>query len=159
MDVETKSIAEAALFASGRLLPLHEISKLCGIDKKKARDLLAELMSEYSTRGSGIEIFEVDSGFGMRVVRRLEGKVMYLVPETDMPKSVLKTLALIVHEEPIKQSDLVKVRGNRVYAYIRKLRELDLIEAKKMGRTRILKTTAKFREYFSVEDVKGFRKK
>ncbi|HDI72783.1 MAG TPA: SMC-Scp complex subunit ScpB, partial [Candidatus Altiarchaeales archaeon] len=55
---------------------------------------------------------------------------------------------------PIKQSKVVKERGNRAYRYIRKLIEQELIEGKKSGRTRILTTTSKFRDYFQIQDLR-----
>jgi segregation and condensation protein B len=76
-----------------------------------------------------------------------------------MPKAMLKALALIAYEQPIKQSYVVKIRGNRVYDYMRKLEDLGLIERKAEGHTKILTTTAKFRQYFKINDEKELVKK
>ncbi len=80
---------------------------------------------------------------------------MHLAPEADIPPAMLKTLAIIAYKQPVTQSKLVKERGNRIYAYVKKLREHELIEAKKKGRTKILTVTPKFREYFQIQDVKN----
>jgi segregation and condensation protein B len=93
-------------------------------------------------------------GYAMRVRPVFEEKVMPLIPETDLPKSVLKTLALIAHEQPIKQTTVVKLRGNRVYHYLHRLEELGFIQGRPDGRTRLLTTTPKFHEYFRLQDVR-----
>ncbi len=44
----------------------------------------------------------------------------------------------------------MKVRGNLAYAHIKILREKGLISEEKLGRTKILKTTPVFADYFSL---------
>jgi len=156
MTENIKGVIEAALFVSGRILTLDEIARICESGSAGLiRQALAELREDYNSRNSGIEIYEYDSGYGMRIKAELEHSVMHLAPETEIPPAMLKTLALIAYEQPVTQSKLVKERGTRVYKYVKKLREQELIDAKKKGRTRILTVTPKFREYFQVQDVKN----
>ncbi|RLI88313.1 MAG: SMC-Scp complex subunit ScpB [Candidatus Altiarchaeales archaeon] len=150
-----RALIEAALFVSGRTLSIEELAKICksgsiGVIRK----ILEDLQKEYHERNSGLEIYESNGEYGMRVKKEFEGDIMHLVPETDMSPAMLKTLALIAYEQPIKQSKVVKERGNRAYRYIRKLIEQELIEGKKSGRTRILTTTSKFRDYFQIQDLR-----
>jgi len=72
----------------------------------------------------------------MRVKRPYEDKVIHLIPDTDMPPAVLKTLALIAYTQPIKQSEVIKLRGNGAYKYIEKLKDIELIETHKSSRTK-----------------------
>jgi segregation and condensation protein B len=88
-----------------------------------------------------------------------EDNVTPLIPETDMPRGMLKTLAMVAYEQPIKQSYLVRIRGNRVYDYLPKLEQLEFIERKDMGHTKIITTTAKFNKYFRINDAKELVKK
>ena len=44
------------------------------------------------------------------------------------------------------------MRGNTAYEHVAKLSELQFIESEKSGRTRLIKTTSKFYEYFDVVD-------
>lgn len=152
---DIKSLIEAALFVSGRSLTLEELANICKSGNiGVVRRTIEELMKEYSERESGLEICESDNSYSMRIKRELERDVMHLIPETDIEPAVLKTLALIAYEEPIKQSKVVEERGNRAYRYIKKLREQELINAEKCGRTRLLTTTPKFREYFQIMNLK-----
>lgn len=159
MTDDVRRVIEAALFVSGRILTLEEIARICESGNAGLiRQALAELREDYNSRNSGIEIYEYDSGYGMRIRADMEPSVMHLASETEIPPAMLKTLALIAYEQPVMQSKLVKERGTRVYKYVKQLREQELIEAKKKGRTRILTVTPKFKEYFQVQDVKDLVK-
>jgi segregation and condensation protein B len=149
-----KAFAEAALFVSGKSMSAREIARVFGIEDKPVKAALDELVKEYSGRDCGIEVFKTDGKYGMRVKPELEERVLHLVPETDMPKAMLKTLALIAYEQPVKQSYVVKLRGNRVYKYVKRLEELGFIERKPEGHTRLLTTTPKFNQYFKINDAK-----
>lgn len=157
---EIKTIIEASLFVSARPLNIEELAKICGSGNLGlVRRCVEELSGEYGKRNSGIVIQKMGEEYVMRVKSDLEKTVMHLAPETEIPSPILKTLALIAYEQPIKQSDVVKERGNKTYRYIRFLREQGLVECKKCGRTKILTVTPKFRDYFHVEDMKKFMEK
>ena len=53
---------------------------------------------------------------------------------------------------------MVKIRGNKSYDHIKLLQELDFVISEKFGRTRILKLTQKFYDYFDVVKDKLVRK-
>ncbi len=155
MSSETKKLIEAGLFIAGRPLSLEEIAVFCNSGNMGSiRRLIEELQEDYNTRDSALRIENMSEGYRMTVVEEIEKDVVHLAPESEIPSTVLKTLALIAHEQPIKQSEVVKVRGNRAYRYIKELREQGLIEAKREGRTRLLETTPKFKEYFQIDDLK-----
>jgi len=149
-----KSVLEAALFVAGKSLSINELAKLCGLtEKEEVKKQLQELVEEYRQRNSGIEIYTDGKNYGMRVKVEIEDRVAYLIPQSDLGSGTLKTLAFIAYKQPLTQSALVKKRGNRCYYYIKKLLEQELIEAKKHGRTKLLKTTPKFNQYFRIKSV------
>ncbi len=153
MSNEIKKLIEAGLFIAGRPLTLEEIATLCKSGNMgMIRRYIEELQKEYISRDSALIIERISEGYRMSVRKEFEEHILHLAPETEIPSAVLKTLALIAHEQPIKQSDVVKIRGNRAYTYIRELKNQGFIEAKKEGRTKILITTPKFKEYFQIED-------
>jgi len=130
------------------------MAKLCHSGNfGQIRKTIEELQNEYTLKDSSIEIYEANGGYGMRVKRPYEDKVIHLIPDTDMPPAVLKTLALIAYTQPIKQSEVIKLRGNGAYKYIEKLKDIELIETHKSSRTKIITVTNKFKEYFQVQDV------
>jgi len=81
-------------------------------------------------------------------------KVKKITPYKDLSPGLLKTLSIIAFKGPLKQSVLVNTIGNRAYEYAHELEKRGLISAKKSGRTRILKTTRLFVDYFGKEPEK-----
>ncbi len=60
-------------------------------------------------------------------------------------------LSIVAYHEPIKQSDIVKVVGNRTYEYVKQLEELGFIKIEKKSRTKLLSITLRFEEYFGAK--------
>ncbi len=116
--------------------------------------MIEELRAEYATRG--IEILQSPAGWMMHVKTELVEKVAHLSPYSDLPDGMLKSLALIVYKHPTTQSYLVKVQGNKVYNYIKKLEERGLIKTRKKGRTKEIFVTQDFENYFgaTLGDIK-----
>jgi len=69
---------------------------------------------------------------------------------SEFSKGEQETLAIIAYKQPIKQSVLIKIRGNKAYEHIRKYFEMGLINKKKSGHTSELTLSDSFYEYFSV---------
>jgi segregation and condensation protein B len=66
----------------------------------------------------------------------------------------LKTLALIAFHQPVKQSNLRRMIGPKVYDHVDELSAMKLINAKKHGTTEMLTTTKLFPEYFGIDTTK-----
>lgn len=155
-----KGLVEAALFVAQGNLSAEKIAKVIGhADVKEVRDVANNLIEEYGKREGGIEVFKTGKTYGMGIKSGLEDSVTQLIPETEMPKAMLKTLAMIAYEQPIKQSYIVKIRGNRVYHYMKRLEEEGFIQRTDVGHTKILSTTEKFTKYFKINDAKEIVKK
>ena len=73
-----------------------------------------------------------------------------LLKDTELNKPTQETLALIAYKQPVMQSIIVKMRGNRAYEHIKDLEQLEFIMSEKSGRTRLLKATQKFYDYFDI---------
>lgn len=148
-----KGLVEAALFVAGEGITPAELAKHTGLEVQAIAGIVEQLQREYAQRDCGLEITGSEKGYLMRVKPEFEDRIVHLIPEADLPKSLLKTLALIAYEQPIKQTTIVKLRGNRVYVYLHRLEELGFIHGKPDGRTRLLSTTPKFKEYFQIRDL------
>jgi segregation and condensation protein B len=71
----------------------------------------------------------------------------------------MKTLSFIAYRQPVTQSYLAKVRGNLTYSHVKQLQEAGLIEEEKLGRTKILRTTPNFADYFNLsQDLQSMKK-
>ncbi|RZN60183.1 SMC-Scp complex subunit ScpB [Methanonatronarchaeum sp. AMET6-2] len=148
--MDDKKIVEAALFTAGNPLNIKEISETTGIPQKKVKDRLKQLKQEYTDRDTSIEIKEVNKKYVMQVKPKYSEKVMNLAP-IEISTPVLRTLSVIAFQQPVSQSEVVDIRGNKAYNHIKELNEMGFVEAKPYGRTKLLKTTTGFAEYFGIE--------
>jgi len=149
--LDAKSIIEAALFMSTSPMTVRALSKISGVNSWKiVQEKLKELQQEYEQRGSAIVISFEDGGYLMRLKPEYERKVSGLAKEAELSRGAIKTLAVIAKNDGMKQSKLVKMIGSTVYDHVKELVEKEFITAEKQGRTKVLKITKKFKEYFSV---------
>ncbi|NYZ75798.1 SMC-Scp complex subunit ScpB [Candidatus Micrarchaeota archaeon] len=149
--LEAKSIIEAALFMSTAPMTVRTLSKISGMNSwKLVQNKLKELQQEYGQRGSAIVISFEDGGYIMRLKPEYERKVSDLAKEAELSRGAIKTLAVIAKNDGMAQSKLAKMIGSSVYDHVKELVEEDFITAEKKGRTKVLKTTKKFKEYFTV---------
>jgi len=142
-----KKIIEAALFMTSKPLSLREISKIAGIKSLGyIREIIEELGNEYT--GRGIKITQFPNGWMMQVRDDLLDKVSHLTPYSDLAEGHKRSLAIIAYKEPIKQSELIKIQGNKAYNYIKELERKGLVKTEKEGRTKTLFLTSEFERYF-----------
>ncbi|MBN2880970.1 SMC-Scp complex subunit ScpB [Candidatus Woesearchaeota archaeon] len=151
-SLELKNRVEAILFASGDKVLIEDIRKYV-----KSRDLdevkvaLDELKSEYDNRDCPLKIINENSFWKITVREKYVATVRRIVPRTELPKTIIETLALIAWKNPAKQSDIVAMRTNKAYAHINELLDTGFITRIKKGRTYLLKLTERFFDYFDVE--------
>jgi len=68
---------------------------------------------------------------------------------SEFSKAEQETLAIIAFKQPIKQSVIIKIRGNKAYDHIKKFADLGLLKKKKIGHTHELSLSDEFHDYFS----------
>jgi segregation and condensation protein B len=150
------ALLEAMLFTTDEPIGIETLQKNLKTSRAEVEKLLAELREKYSNPDCGIKLSEA-GGFRLVVKQEYIEKVSHLTPHADMSRGLLRVLSIIAYHEPIKQSDIVKVVGNRTYEYIKNLESRGLVTSEKKSRTKMLKTTPQFEEYFGVR--KGELKK
>jgi segregation and condensation protein B len=149
-----KALIEAALYAAGRPLSLEElerVSKTGGIPETES--LLEDLVNEYQNRSSSLEIVQVSRGrYTLQLKPEYSSKVSRLSPGGLLSLGSLKTLALVALRQPIRQSEVVRIRGAHSYEHIHRLEQLGFIRKQPSGKSVTLTTTKMFAEYFGFED-------
>ncbi len=154
---EEKNKIEAVLFTTGKFLTVEEISKLCGIGSVGyIKTILEELKEEYSKRGSALEILNDKDKWKLNIKKDYLYLTEKLLTDAELDLPTQETLAIVAYKQPAIQADIINKRGNKAYDHIKKLKEEGFLIAEKFGRTRILKLTQKFYDYFDVveEDLK-----
>jgi segregation and condensation protein B len=69
----------------------------------------------------------------------------------EFSKAEQETLAVIAYKQPVKQSLIVKIRGNKSYEHIKHFIEIGLVRGKKSGRTKELTLSEDFYDYFNLQ--------
>lgn len=141
---------EAILFASSEPLSVSRIAKILEADSKEVEKSIEELVEEYGKRDSAIEIVKLGNKYLMRVKPEFAGVVRNLT-EKHLEKGLLRTLAVIAIKQPVRLSEVAKIRGNRCYEHVKKLKEMGFIAEEKKGRATILTTTKEFAVYFGLK--------
>ena len=148
---DIKNKIEAVLFTVGRLVDLDELSKLTGIASKGSlSEALVSLIEDYKNKEGSLEVVTDGDKYKLNLRKDYLYLTTQLLDQTEFDKPTQETLALVAYRQPVIQSDIIKTRGNTAYEHIKKLREMEFVTSEKSGRTRLLKTTPKFYDYFDV---------
>ncbi|MEK6934197.1 MAG: SMC-Scp complex subunit ScpB [Nanoarchaeota archaeon] len=153
IEIENMKKVEAALFIAGRFMTLQELVALTDVNPILLKRILEDLGDRY--KDSGIEVIQRDNLWKMDVSQEYVWMVNKLATgSSEFSKAEQETLAIIAYKQPIKQSVLVKIRGNKAYDHIKRYVEMGLINKKKSGHTAELTLNERFHEYFHVNTSK-----
>jgi len=153
-----KALLEAALFLAAKPLSRGELTSILGdVSPGYVNNLLQELREELALSHRGIDLHLEEGHTLLQVKRCYIEAVAHLAPHQDIPRPVLRSLAMIAYNHPMTQSDLVKARGNKAYGHVQQLLERSLIRAEVHGRTLLLHVTAEFLRTFGLSSVEEFR--
>ncbi len=147
-EIPLETLLEATLFSAGRSLNLSELSENLGYEEDEILESMNALQSTLKRRrGGGLQIVEIGGKWAMEVK---PGIADHLPKETksELPPKLLKAAALIAYHQPMPQSRLVELLGQRAYDHIRELAQAGLIGRRRDGNTRRLTTTRRFSEMF-----------
>jgi len=145
---------EAALFISGRFLSLQEMVTLTDINPILLRELIEKLTERYND-DSAVEILAKDDMWKMDVKQEYRDMVNRLATGTaEFSKAEQETLAIIAYKQPVKQSVIVNIRGNKAYEHIKHFQDIGLLHAKRLGHTKELNLSEDFYDYFSLQKKK-----
>ncbi len=146
----TKRI-EATLFIAGRFLSLKELVSLTDVNPILLRKLLDDLTDHY--KESALEIVNKGDLWKMDVNQEHVGIVNKLATgSTEFTRAEQETLAIIAYKQPMKQSVLVKIRGNKAYDHIKMFVDLGLVIKKRAGHTWDLSLNNAFYDYFNLNE-------
>jgi len=150
-EIENMKKVEAALFIAGRFLSLQELVMLTDINPLMLKEILEKLIEKYNDN-SGIEIVVKEDMWKMDVGQEYIHMINKLATgNAEFSKAEQETLAVIAYKQPVKQSVIIKIRGNKAYDHIKHFIDIGLVQAKKFGRTKELRLSDDFFEYFHLQ--------
>ena len=147
-ELPLETLIEATLFSSGKSMSVAELCSALGYDADDMMDCLGSLQATLRRRkGGALQLAEVGDRWALEVKPTI---ATHLPRETktDMPPKLLKAAALIAYHQPMPQSRLVELLGQKAYDYVRELAQLGMVDRRRDGNTRRLATTRRFSEAF-----------
>lgn len=148
MAIELETLIEATLFGAGRSMSVEELAVDLEVEAADIATSLEALRTSLKRRrGGALQLAEINGRWALEV----KPKVAQLLPcnaKTDIPPKLLKSASLIAFHQPMMQSRLVELLGQRTYDHVRELVQLGLVERRRHGNTKRLSTTRRFSEVF-----------
>ena len=146
-ELESRRKVEAALFIAGNYMSISELVALTDVNPLLLKKLLSDLSDAYGN--AGIRIVRQGDLWKMDVAPDYAHLVNKLATgNSEFTKAEQETLAIIAYKQPMKQSVLIKIRGNKAYDHIKRFVTMGLVVKKKMGHTNELSLSEQFHEYF-----------
>ncbi len=147
---DLKRKIEALIFSFGEGISIDEIKRRTNADELIIKRIINKLNKEYDERESAFFI-ETE---GNKYLMKLRPDLLSVIKDTvkiEMKKGTLMTLSVIALHDKMKQSDLIKMRGNIAYKHVKELIEKGLIEPYFADGKKHLKLTEAFFNYFDIE--------
>jgi segregation and condensation protein B len=143
---------EAVFFVSGRFLSMQELISYTDLNPIILEELIEKLQEKYDREESAIEIVEKSKMWKMDVRAQFYNIINKLATgKSEFTKAEQETLGIIAFKQPIKQSVIIKIRGNKAYEHIQKFEDNGLIKKKKVGHTHELSLSDDFYDYFTFQ--------
>lgn len=158
--MKSERVIEAALFSAAKPVTVTDIKTVTALDARTIRTALKKLMDEYNDSDRAIEIAKMGPRYAMQVKKEYTAAAARL-SEMKVPKDVLKTASLIAYYQPVLQSKMYDLVGNKIYDHVKLLEELGLVKTRPKRKSVELTTTKKFIETFGIDarsrqDVKAW---
>ena len=158
--MKSERIIEAALFSAAKPVTVTDLKTVTALDARTIRSALNKLVDEYNDADRAIEIAKMGPRYAMQVKREYVDAAARL-SELKVPKDVLKTASLIAYYQPVLQSKMYDLVGNKIYEHVKVLDDLGLVKSKPKRKSVELTTTKKFIETFGIDarsrqDVKAW---
>ena len=151
-EKENIKLVEAIFFVSGHFLSMQDLISLSNLNSLVIKEAIEKLKNNYSKEDSALEIVERDNLWKMDVKQEYHSIINNLATgSVEFSKAEQETLAIIAYKQPIKQSVIIKIRGNKAYDHVHKFLQLGLIKSKKEGHTNLLTLSEEFYDYFNVD--------
>jgi segregation and condensation protein B len=158
---EVKPVIESLLFVADEPLPFKQLCKVLGdVPEEDVKLALEELIADYESRGSGLEVREIAGGW--RISTRPQHhefirKYLKSRPSARLSLPALETLAVIAYKQPITIPEILEIRGVSSSSAIKTLLEKRLIVTKgrkeTVGRPMMYGTSKEFLIQFGLKDL------
>ncbi|HZS53759.1 MAG TPA: SMC-Scp complex subunit ScpB [Bryobacteraceae bacterium] len=147
-----KAVIEAAIYITDEPLSADQIAAAIGQPLDRVKEILGQLVSEYSAPDRGLSVREIAGGYKMatkpehhEAIRRF---VKNLQPPLKLSLAALETLAVIAYKQPITAPEVMDIRGVQGAGVLKTLLDRKLIATagrkNVLGKPIMYKTTREF---------------
>ena len=159
--MDLRAVLEGLLFIVGdEGLEINKIRDLLQITEEETKQILKDLVVEYSKPERGIKLEILGNKF--KLTTKKEHKEYYQrlcdsEREEGLSQSSLETLAIIAYNQPITRSEIDQARGVASSHILRRLMLKDLIKVAGKsdlpGKPNLYETTSNFLDYFGLSSI------
>jgi len=148
--MKSERVVEAELFSATKPLTVTELQTASRLDARTIRSALGKLMDEYNGSERALEIAKMGPRYAMQVKKEYSEPAARLA-DLKVPKDVLKSMSLIAYYQPVLQSKMYDLVGNKIYEHVKVLSDLGMVKVKPKKKSIELTTTKKFIETFGID--------
>ena len=142
---------ESLLFSAARRLSIAEMMRLTRAKEEDILRFLKEYKKELEEKGGSLSLEQDGEYWQLNVKEQYIPVIKKVVTQTEMPKTIVETLAVVAYKAPVLQSGIIKIRTNKAYKHLEWLEEQNFITREKKGRTKLIRLTPKFYDYFNLD--------
>ncbi len=155
-----KSVIEAVLFATGRVVKIKELVMLFELSQEDLEAIIESMRDEYKEDKRGIELIKVDDGYQLCTKKELYDLIYPIIDNRSKPNlsnAALETISIIAYNPRITRAEIEAIRGVSSDACIYKLLEYGFIEeagkSDLPGKPMTYKTTSEFLKKFGYSSL------
>lgn len=156
-----KAVIEAAIYITDEPLSAEQIAAAIEQPLDRVKEILAQLVAEYSAPDRGLSIREIAGGYKMATKPEHHESIRRFVKGLQAPLKLslaaLETLAVIAYRQPITGPEVLDVRGVQGAGVLKTLLDRKLIAAagrkNVLGKPMMYKTTREFLVQFGLNSI------
>lgn len=160
-SVALKAVIEAAIYVTDEPLTAEQIALALEQPLPRIKEILAQLVSEYSAPDRGLAVRELAGGYKMGTKPEFHEPVRQFVkklqPPLKLSLAALETLAVIAYKQPITGPEILDIRGVQGAGVLKTLLDRKLIATagrkNVMGKPMMYKTSREFLVQFGLNSL------
>ena len=156
-----KAVVEAAIYITDEPLTAQQMAAALDQPLDRIKEILAQLVKEYSAADRGLSIRELAGGYKMATKAEHHESIRKFVKKLQAPLKLslaaLETLAVVAYKQPITAPEIMDIRGVQGAGVLKTLLDRKLVAAagrkEVIGKPIMYKTTREFLIQFGLSSL------
>ncbi|MBE7410624.1 MAG: SMC-Scp complex subunit ScpB [Leptospiraceae bacterium] len=158
--IYNKGLVESLIFLSSEPVKLTSLSDSSGLEKSEVRNIVEELILDYSEKSGGFLLKEIAGGYQFltnEIYHEKLGNIFKERRRETLSRGTLETLSIIAYKQPITLPEIEETRGVSSRAMVTTLLSKKLIkpigQKEVPGRPTLYGTTPEFLIHFGLSKL------